>query len=115
MTENTYGPSRAGSVVLDLGDGIGVLILDAPAELNGWEIEISRADGGSLVRHTHSQVRERATAAGTSYAAVYVSLPAGEYIVWRDEDSPAGRVSVRGGQVAHFHWPSAAGATEAPA
>jgi hypothetical protein len=109
MTEHAHAaPSRAGSVVLDLGDGIGALILDAPADLNGREIEISSAPGDAAARQTHSLVRERTTAAGTSYAAVYISVPAGEYIVWRDEDTPAGTVTVRGGQIAHFRWPSGA-------
>lgn len=109
MTEHIYGPSHAGSVVLDLGENVGALILDAPAELNGREIEISRAGGGTGTHHTHSQVRERITDAGTSYAAVYVSVPAGDYVVWRDEDTPAGTVTVRGGQVAHFAWPASRG------
>jgi hypothetical protein len=106
MTEHLDTPSRAGSVVLDLGDGIGALILDAPAELNGREIEISSAPGGTGARHTHALVRERATGSGVSYAAVYVSVPAGDYVVWRDEDIPAGAVTVRGGHITHFRWPT---------
>jgi hypothetical protein len=105
MTEQHYGPSRAGSVVLDLGEGIGALILAAPAALNGQEIEISEAAGGTGARHTHSLVRERVTEAGVSYAAVYVSVPAGDYVVWRDDDIPAGTITVAGGQIAHFRWP----------
>jgi len=111
MTHHTHHvdtPSRAGSVMLDLGGDIGALILDAPAELNGREIEISRA-GGTRARHTHSMVRERITADGVSYAAVYISVPAGEYVIWRDNDTPAGTVTVDGGQIAHFSWPPAAG------
>lgn len=108
MTEHRVTPSRAGSVVLDLGEDIGALILDAPAELNGREIEISCVSGGTGARHTHSLVRERVTHAGICYAAVYISLPAGDYVVWRDDDTPAGRVSVYGGQIAHFRWPHAA-------
>jgi hypothetical protein len=105
MTEHNYGPSRAGSVVLDLGDGIGALILDAPAELAGREIEISRATDATGARHTHSLVRERVTDAGISYAAVYISLVAGDYVVWLDDDTPAGTVTVSGGHIAHFRWP----------
>jgi hypothetical protein len=108
MTEPTYGASRAGSVMLDLGDDIGALILDAPAELNGREIEISQA-GGTRARHTHSMVRERVTDAGVSYAAVYISLAAGDYVLWRDDGTPAGTVSIRGGHIAHFSWPLAGG------
>ncbi len=104
MTEHTYPPSRSGSVVLDLGGSIGVLVLDAPPELNGREIEISRAAEGAWTRRTHSLVRERVTSAGVSYAAVYISLPAAEYTVWRDDETPAGTVTVRGGVVSHFRW-----------
>jgi hypothetical protein len=56
-------------------------------------------------------VRERVTAAGVSYAAVYISVPAGDYVVWREDETPAGTVSVCGGHIAHFRWPSASGAT----
>ena len=97
------GPSRSGSVVLDLGEGVGALIVDAPPELCGEEIEIS-ASGGfwSGGRRTHSLVRERRTAAGTSYAAVYPGLPAAEYTVWLDEHTPAGTVTVHSGEAARF-------------
>lgn len=107
MEQHVYPPSRTGSVMLDLGGAVGALILDAPPELNGREIEISRAAGGG-VRHTHSLVRERITEAGVSYAAVYVSLPAGDYVIWRDEDTPAGTVTVHGGHIARFRWPDRA-------
>jgi hypothetical protein len=106
MTEHNYGPSRAGSVVLELGGDIGILILDAPAGLVGREIEISLAAGDTGACRTHSLVRERVTAVGVSYAALYVSLPAGEYVVWRDDDTPAGTVTVRGGEIVHFRWPA---------
>lgn len=109
MPEKAYGPTRAGSVMLELGDSIGALILETPAAMNGREIEISRATGGAPVPHTHSQVRERNTAAGTSYAAVYVGLPAGDYAVWQDPDTPAGRVTIRGGEITHFSLLAAAG------
>lgn len=101
MKEVVPGPSVTGSVVLDLGDGIGALILEAPPELAGAEIEVSRAGG----RRTHSAVRERMAGAGTSYAAVYPGLAAGRYTVWRDHDTPAGTVSIDAGRVARFRWP----------
>jgi hypothetical protein len=108
MTEPEFvpGPSSAGSVVLDLGAGIGALILDAPAELAGLEIEISPAGGGASARRTHSLVRERRTGAGLSYAAVYPGLAAGEYTIWQDAITPAAAVTVVGGQVTRCHWPS---------
>lgn len=111
MTEHhVHGPSHTGSVVLDLGGDIGVLILDAPRALLHREIEISRVDGGREARRTHSMVRERVTAAGVSYAALYVSVRAGDYVVWDEEDTPVGTATVRGGDISHFSWGSRGGA-----
>ena len=35
MADPVLGPSSAGSVVLELGDAVGVLVLEASVELNG--------------------------------------------------------------------------------
>lgn len=95
-----------GSVVLELGGEVGVLVLVTPAALAGREIEISPAkDGPPDPSRTHSLVRERVTASGTSYAAVYPGVPAGPYTIWRDADTPAGTVTVGGGQVSTVRWP----------
>ena len=93
----------AGSVVLELGGDVGVLVLVTPASLLGQEIEISPAEGTC---RTHALVRERVTASGTSYAAVYPGVPAGHYTIWRDARTPAGTVTVSGGQVARLRWPA---------
>ncbi len=98
MTGHQSGPTGAGSVILDLGDEVGALILEVPAELHGREIEISPA-GDAGARRTHAQVRRRDTGAGTSYAAVYPGLAAGDYTVWRDRGTPAGTVVIDGGRV----------------
>ena len=117
MAEPVLGPSSAGSVVLELGDTTGVLVLEATAALNGREIEISpvsgadhhhghdHADGADHAHRTHSMVRERGTAAGKSYAAVYPGLAVGTYTVWRDHDTPAGTVTIAGGRVTRYRWP----------
>jgi hypothetical protein len=108
MTEPEFvpGPSGAGTVVLDLGAGVGALILDTPAELAGREIEISPAGGGASARRTHSLVRERRTGAGLSYAAVYPGVAAGDYTVWQDAVTPAATITIVSGQVTRCHWPS---------
>jgi hypothetical protein len=98
------GPTGAGSVVLELGGEIGVLVLHAPAELHGQEIEISKSAAEDF-RRTHSLVRERQTSSGVSFAAVYPGVPAGEYTIWRDPDTPAGTVTIVGGEVSRFTWP----------
>ena len=126
MAEPVLGPSSAGSVVLELGDAVGVLVLEASVELNGREIEISPVDGihdhdhhhdhahdhardgahgDALAHRTHSMVRERGTAAGKSYAAVYPGLAVGAYTVWRDHETPAGTVTIDGGRVTRYRWP----------
>ena len=102
MTEPAAGPSGPGTVVMELGAGIGALVLYAPAGLDGAEIEISR-DGAAA--RTHSRVRPRHTPAGTSYAAVYPGLPAGRYTIWRGGREPAAAVTITGGQVTSCRWP----------
>jgi hypothetical protein len=104
MTESAAGPSGPGTVVLELGPGVGALILHTPAELDGREIEISRDERGA--RRTHSQVRPRHMTTGTRYAAVYPDLPAGPYTVWADEQRAAGRVEIAGGRVTNWSWPA---------
>jgi hypothetical protein len=104
MNEEVAGPSGPGTVVMELGAGIGALILYAPAGLDGEEIEISHDDQPAAGR-THSRVRPRHTPAGTSYAAVYPGLPAGRYTIWRDRREPAAAVTVTGGQVTSWRWP----------
>jgi hypothetical protein len=103
MTEPAAGPSGPGTVIMELGAGIGALILYTPADMDGEEIEISCDGPGS--RRTHSQVRPRHLPGETRYAAVYPGLPAGRYTLWRDGPSPAVTVTVTGGQVSTCHWP----------
>jgi hypothetical protein len=104
---HSQGPTGPGSVVLDLGDTIGALVLETPAALFGHEIEISLVGGagGAGGGRTHSLVRERVTAAGTRYAAVYPGLAAGRYLIWRHMNTPVGEVTVDGGTVTRFRWP----------
>ena len=98
------GATGAGSVVLELGGDIGVLVLHAPARLHRTEIEISPESDGPHGRRTHSLVRERITASGTSHAAVYPGVPAGRYTIWGMTAFPWERPSSQGGR-----WPVSAG------
>jgi len=104
VTEAPLGPSGSGSVVLDLGPGSGALVLHTPPELNGAEIEI----GVPGRPRTHSRVRPRLTAAGPQHAAVYPALRPGDYVVWRDADTPAMTVTVTPGRVTAAWWPGPA-------
>ncbi|MFJ6195275.1 phospholipase [Micromonospora sp. NPDC092111] len=100
-----YGPTGSGTVMLDVGGETGALIIHTGREQHGREIEISRADQGGTVR-THSAVRERIVRDGVFHSAVYPDLTAGLYTVWWDEETPAGAISVTGGAIAEFVWPS---------
>jgi hypothetical protein len=115
---HNLSPSSAGSVVLELGPGIGALLLHTPAELDGAEIEISPvpADGEPPAKRTHSQVRPRHTANGVKHAAVYPGLAEGQYTLWRDAHRPALGFVIEGGQVTIARWPEPAEAdvTEQP-
>ena len=101
MSEQKYGPSAVGSVVMNLGGDIGALIIEAGRAQLGSEIEISPAAGGT---RTHSMVRERLTRPDPRYDAVYPDLAAGEYTIWRDARTPTATVAVVGGQITHFAW-----------
>jgi hypothetical protein len=102
MSEHRYGPTSVGTVLLELGAETGALVLYTPEDLAGAEIEI-RLDTPGAVR-THAAVRARPAPNGTRYAAVYEGLAAGGYTIWRDHDTPAGHVTITGGQVTSFHW-----------
>ena len=102
MSEHKYGPTSAGTVLLHLGAKTGALVLYTPPDLLGAEIEISPGTPGAV--RTHAAVRARPVPSGTRYAAVYEGLAAGGYTIWRDHDTPAGRVTITGGQVTSYHW-----------
>jgi len=106
MAESALGPSRSGSVVLELGPGLGALVLHTPPELDGREIEIStHASAHSHSHRTHSQVRPRHTARGTQHAAVYPGLAPGDYTIWRNSGVPALTVTITGSRVTTAWWP----------
>ena len=94
------------SVVLNIGEGTGALVLYTPAALDGREIEISRlAPDPADARRTHAVVRRRDTSSASVFAAVYPDLPAGDYTIWRDAQTRAMTATVAGGSVSNCHWP----------
>jgi hypothetical protein len=87
------------SVVLDIGDDVGALILYTGPERHTHEIEVSLLEAGADSRRVHSAVLERSLNGRTWYAATYPELCAGEYQVWC-EGAP--RVTVAAGAVAEL-------------
>jgi len=89
--------ARPEHVMLDLGPGVGALVLRTGRDLHGAEIEISPA--GRDDERSHKQVHERPVAGRPLYAAVFDRLAAGEYTLWL-EDVPLRRdVAVAGATV----------------
>jgi hypothetical protein len=96
-------PSGQGTVVLNIGAGIGALVIHTPGRLHGHEIEVSPVtDPGT---RTHAAVRARYVHDGIVWSVVIDSLPAGRYTVWRDPVTPLAEVDVDSGAVAEFTWP----------
>lgn len=93
---------RSDTVLLDIGGDIGALTIVTRADREEREIEISPV-GTDPAHRTHNVVHARHVGARTIYAAVFPSVPAGEYTVWRDESTPDGTVVVRGGKVCDYH------------
>jgi len=98
-----YGPSGVGSVLLDIGGNTGALIIVTGPEWDGREIEISPKDQDPTVR-THVAVRARHVSSGVRYSAVFPTLPAGPYVIWRTPTEPAGTVVVPGAAVTEIEW-----------
>lgn len=100
-----YGPSYTGTVVLDIGADVGALVILTGADQLGREIEVSPTNALDPVR-THAAVRERRVGTRVLYGAVYATLPAGNYTVWADADTPVATVQVYGAEIAEFTWPN---------
>jgi hypothetical protein len=86
--------SRPEHVMLDLGPGVGALVLHTGAGLHGAEIEISPA--GRDEARSHKQIHERPVAGRPLYGAVFDSLPAGEYTLWLYDHPLRHHVAVAG-------------------
>ena len=114
MTDlHTLEPSGQGTVVLNIGAGIGALLVHTPGRMHGREIEVSPV--ADPAARTHAAVRARYVRGGVCFSMVLDSLPAGRYVVWGDPVTPLDEIDVPGGAVAEFTWPVATTpAAEAP-
>ena len=100
---HTLDPSGQGTVVLNIGAGIGALVIHTPAGLHGHEIEVSPV--GDASARTHAAVRARYVRDGVLFSVVIDNLPEGRYVVWRDPVTALAEVDVRGGAVTEYEWP----------
>jgi hypothetical protein len=91
------------SLVLDIGENTGALVIYAGPALSEQEIEISPGADPSTPR-SHNVVHPRHNRHGVSYTAVFPSVPAGEYTIWHHDGHPQGTVTISGGHVTEHHW-----------
>lgn len=89
-------------VMVDVGPGAGALVIYTADGLRGQEIEISPQ--GSDSSRTHTDVLRRKTSDGYVNAAVFGSLPEGEYRLWHDSLGGPIDVRIEGNQVTELDW-----------
>jgi hypothetical protein len=101
MAEQHVDRVHPETVVLDIGQDVGALIIYTKAEFRGREIEVSPQ--GSAAR-VHVEVLERRINGRPIFAAVFPGLRAGEYDIWENFTKPGGTVTIVGGEVATVDW-----------
>jgi hypothetical protein len=89
-------------VMVDVGPGIGALVIYAGDDLRGQEIEISPA--GFDLQRVHTDVLRRRTAGGYVFAAVFGSLAEGSYQLWHDSQPGPVTVAIESGVVTELDW-----------
>ncbi len=102
VAEHHHEADYEQGVMVDVGDGAGALVIYAPDELRGEEVEISRE--GEDAQRVHTDVLRRKTAAGYVCAAVFGSLPEGTYRLWHRSVPDGLPVRLAGGQVTELDW-----------
>lgn len=99
-------PSPVATVVLDIGDGFGALVIDTPPWLEGREIEIRKE--GTEWRGVHTAVRARLIPTGTQFAAVFGSLAEGRFdlrVRGGLDECPVLSLLVTSASVTYSPWP----------
>ncbi len=104
--EHRPGPSDAGSVVLDIGPGMGAAVVLTPVDMNDLEIEYRAA--GDPWNEKHMAVRERRGAGELRYAAIFGPLSRGVYefrVRGSGRSEPQLVVTVKEAAVTSAPWP----------
>lgn len=101
MAEARHDPPFDG-IVLDIGDGVGALVIYTSPTLAGREIEVSPSDDEA--RRIHTEVLERQVGGRTTCAAVFATLAQGTYHIWTTDPNHANTVVIRSGDVAELDW-----------
>ena len=102
MAEEFSKRAHPESVVLDIGEGTGALIIYTRPELHGREVEVSRK--GTTAKRVHTDVLERRINNQPIFAAVFASLVEGEYKIWAFDSRSRDTVTVVSGEVSEVDW-----------
>jgi len=100
---DTDGPGDGAddTLVLDIGDDVGALILYTSEAVLGAEIEVSPdTDGAPRV---HTLIRRRRIGEHQLFAGVYPELREGTWRIYGLDDRVIGTVVITGGHVAEYH------------
>src|SRR5579859_4952759 len=99
MAETYVERVHSENVVLNIGDDIGALIIYTTENLRERQIDVSPL--GNDARKIHNVVHERRLNGHPVFAAVFPTLPAGNYKTWTN---PTSEFKIVGGQVAELDW-----------
>jgi hypothetical protein len=102
MVEQRIDRVHPESVVLDIGQNVGALMIYTDAALRGREIEVSPR--GGIAMPVHVEVLERRVNGRPFFAAVFPGLRAGDYDIWEHFPTLSGTVTIVGGEVATVDW-----------
>ena len=92
------GSGSPESLVLDIGDDVGALILYADESCLGREIDVTPV-GHPQSHQTHTMIRRRRSVDREFVAGVYPELSEGTYTVWSLDGGPLAEVTIRGGRI----------------
>ena len=106
MEDNSH--AGQGSVILDIGDGVGALVVTMPAELLGVEVEICPSgEERSAAPREHVAVVSRPTPVGDLPPLVFGAVPAGRHELYRKDGGPTVLiVDVHDACVTEVDWPA---------
>jgi hypothetical protein len=102
LTEiESAGPAPSGPAVLDIGGGIGALLVIVPAALLHTEIEVSPAGRPG---RTHTGVHERPMSGSRLPVALFPSLETGTWTLWGHGPCTTRTVEILDGEVSRLDW-----------
>jgi hypothetical protein len=101
-SENHAARTHPEFVVMNIGAGLGGLIIHTDPDLHGEEIEISPA--GDDARRSHKDVLERSINGRAAFTAVFDGIQAGHYTLWNHDHPRERDVTITGGQVTELDW-----------